>query len=52
MPNVPNAVAMRRAEFGLRVLTAILIAFAGGLVLLELSARYGLTIGTFEAQTF
>jgi hypothetical protein len=42
----------RSAQIRLSVLTAILIAFAAGFVVLQLSARHGVTVRNFDAQTF
>ena len=44
-PKVSNAVATKLVEFGLRLLTAVLIASAAGLVLLQLSVRFGVAGG-------
>ena len=52
LPNVSNAVAPKRAEFGLQLLTAILITFAVGFVLLQLSVRFGVPVDNFDALTF
>jgi hypothetical protein len=52
MTNVLNAVAMKRADFGLRSLTAILITFAFGFVLLQLNVRFGVPVDNFDALAF
>ena len=52
MPNVANAVAIKHAEFGLRLSTAILITFAAGFVLFHLSVRLGVMMDNFDALTF
>ncbi len=52
MPNVSNAMVMNRAEFGLQLLTAFLITFGVGFVLLQLIVRFGLLVDNFDAPTF
>jgi hypothetical protein len=44
---MPNDVGKNRVDLGLRVLTAILITFAGGSVLLQLSVRLGILLDSF-----
>ncbi len=52
MPNVSNAMVMNRAEFGLQLLTAFLITFGVGFVLLQLIVRFGVLVDNFDAPTF
>jgi uncharacterized membrane protein YGL010W len=52
MPNASNAIAIKHAEFGLQLSTAMLITFAVGLVLLQLSVRFGMLVHSFDAPTF
>jgi hypothetical protein len=52
MPNVSNAIAIRHVELGLQLSTAILITFAVGFVLLQLSVRFGMLMDNFDALTF
>jgi hypothetical protein len=52
MANASNTVAIERVEFGLQLLTAILITFAAGFVLLQLNVRFGVPADTFDALTF
>jgi hypothetical protein len=52
MPNVSNAIATRYVELGLQLSTAILIAFAAGLVLLQLGVRFGVPVDNFSTLTF
>jgi hypothetical protein len=52
MPNVTNEIAIIRVEFGLLLSTAILITFAAGFVLLQLSVRFGVPLDSFNALTF
>jgi hypothetical protein len=52
MPNASNETAIQRAEFGLQLLTAMLIVFAAGFVSLQLSVRFGVLVGSFDALTF
>jgi hypothetical protein len=47
-----NEVAIKRVELGLQLLTAILITFATGLVLLQLSARFAVLVDNFDALSF
>jgi hypothetical protein len=44
--------AINRVEFGLQLLTAMLITFAIGSVLFQLSVRFGVPADNFEALTF
>jgi len=52
MPNASNAIAIKHAELGLQLLTAILITFAAGFALLQLSVRFGMLVDNFDALTF
>jgi hypothetical protein len=52
MANVSSTAAIKRVEFGLQLSTAVLIAFAVGFVLLQLSVRFGVPLDTFDALTF
>jgi len=52
MPNASNEMAIKRVELGLQLLTAILITFAAGFVLLQLSVRFGVLVDNFDALTF
>jgi hypothetical protein len=52
MANASNTVVIERVEFVPRLLTAILITFAAGFVLLQLSVRFGVPVETFDALTF
>jgi len=52
MPNASNAIAIKHAELGLQLSTAMLITFAVGLVLLQLSVRFGVLVDSFDALTF
>ena len=52
MANIPSTIAIKRSEFGLRLSTAVLIAFATGFVLLQLSVRFGVPAESFAALTF
>jgi hypothetical protein len=51
MANASSTVAIECVEFGLQLLTAILITFAGGFVLLQLSVRFGVPVDTFDGLT-
>jgi hypothetical protein len=51
MSNVANCMAINRVEFGLQLLTAILITFAAGFVSLQLSVRFGVPVDNFDALT-
>jgi len=44
--------AISRIEFGLKFLTAVLITFAIGSVLLQLSVRFGVPADNFDVLTF
>jgi len=47
-----TVVATERFEFVPRLLTAILITFAAGFVLLQISVQFGAPTETFDALTF
>ena len=49
MSNVANCMPINRVEFGLQLSTALLIAFAIGLVLLQLSVRFGVSVADLDA---
>jgi hypothetical protein len=51
MPNASNEMAIKRVEFGLHLLTAILITFAAGFVWLRPSVRFGVPVDNFDALT-
>jgi hypothetical protein len=52
MANIPSTMAIKRSEFGLQLSTAVLIAFAVGLVLLQLSVRFGVPLDSFDVLIF
>jgi hypothetical protein len=52
MPKASKGMAIKPVELGLQLLTAMLIAFAAGLVALQLSVRFGVLLGSFDALTF
>jgi len=56
MSRKPHPTSRHRAdkavEFGLRLLTAVLITSAAGLVLLQLSLRFGNEADKFDTLTF
>jgi hypothetical protein len=52
VPRVSNGAPTKRVEFGLRLLTTILITSAAALVLLQLSVRFGWPTDDFVALTF
>jgi hypothetical protein len=52
MPCTIASMAVKNVEFGLQLLTAILITFAAGLVSLQLSVRFGVLVDNFDALTF
>jgi hypothetical protein len=52
MPTASNAMAIKRVELGLQLLTAILIVFAAGFVSLQLSVRFGVLVDNFDAVIF
>jgi hypothetical protein len=52
MTTISNAVLIKRNDLGPRFLTAILITFAVGFVLLQLSVQLGAPVDSFDALGF
>jgi hypothetical protein len=52
MPNASNQIPIKPVDLGLQLSTAILMTFAAGLVLLQLSVRLGVLVDNVDALTF
>ena len=52
MTKASNEMTIKRVELGLRLLTAIAITSTAGLVLLQLTVRFGVLASNFGALTF